>query len=267
MDGTRVGERRPRASRRPWRRVLACAALALLVPACYSDGQFNILGYTTKPNFDRRWKTVRVNIFKNKTFWQITPVAGMEMDLTQAIVQEIRDKTPYHVVGAGQPADTELSGTVIGFTKSILSYNQLYEVRESETTLVCNVVWRECATGKLLSQVGRPTGDLTPPDVPLGPQPLGASSQASGLAAQTPIVSTPGQPSTGPLYAVTPAPAGQGTPPPNPSAPGLPDVLQGVQIRSIAHFRPELGESITTALQKNYSRMGVQIVNMMEVPW
>jgi hypothetical protein len=37
--------------------------------------------------------------------------------------------------------------------------------------------------------------------------------------------------------------------------------------RSVAHFRPELGESITTALQKNYDRIVAQIVSAMEVGW
>ena len=38
-------------------------------------------------------------------------------------------------------------------------------------------------------------------------------------------------------------------------------------VRSTAHYRPELGESITTALQQNYDRMAVQIVAVMEEGW
>ena len=40
-----------------------------------------------------------------------------------------------------------------------------------------------------------------------------------------------------------------------------------VTLRSVAHFRPELGESITTALQQNIDRMAVQIVSVMEKGW
>jgi hypothetical protein len=38
-------------------------------------------------------------------------------------------------------------------------------------------------------------------------------------------------------------------------------------IRSVATFIPELGESRTTALQKNVDNLAVQIVSMMETPW
>lgn len=40
-----------------------------------------------------------------------------------------------------------------------------------------------------------------------------------------------------------------------------------VMITSTADFAPELGESITTAQQKNVNRMAIQIVSMMEKAW
>jgi hypothetical protein len=40
-----------------------------------------------------------------------------------------------------------------------------------------------------------------------------------------------------------------------------------VLVQSIASFIPELGESITTAQQKNVNRLAIQIVSMMESPW
>lgn len=266
MDET-TGSERLQAPRCPRGLVFACAWLTLLLPACYSNGQLNLFGYTTKPNYDTRYKTVRITIFKNKTFWATTPVPGMEMDLTRVLEQYLQDQTPYKVVGAGQPADTELIGTITGFQKLPLIYNQLNEQRAVETTLVCEVVWRECATGKILSQVGRPTGDLTPPDVPLGPQPLGSTPMSSAVLAQTPVASAATQPTTGPLDAVSPL--GGVIPPPNlPTPGGAPQPIpQGVVIRSLGHYQPELGQSITTAMQENYKNMAVQIVSMMEVPW
>src|SRR5262245_53116693 len=47
---------------------LACAGLSVVLPACDPDGNFTILGYTTQPNYDCKYKTVRVPIFQNKTF-------------------------------------------------------------------------------------------------------------------------------------------------------------------------------------------------------
>jgi hypothetical protein len=43
--------------------------------------------------------------------------------------------------------------------------------------------------------------------------------------------------------------------------------LLPVIVRSVAHFRPELGESLTTAEQKNYQRMAVRITEVMEEGW
>jgi hypothetical protein len=40
-----------------------------------------------------------------------------------------------------------------------------------------------------------------------------------------------------------------------------------VIVTATADFAPELGESITTAQQKQINRMAVQIVSMMEKPW
>ncbi len=49
--------------------------------------------------------------------------------------------------------------------------------------------------------------------------------------------------------------------------PHRPADLQGVLVRSLAYYRPELGQSISTAQQDNVNRMADQIVSMMEVPW
>jgi hypothetical protein len=40
-----------------------------------------------------------------------------------------------------------------------------------------------------------------------------------------------------------------------------------VLVRSVAHYRPEIGESLATAQQINCDRMAEQIVNMMETAW
>jgi hypothetical protein len=40
-----------------------------------------------------------------------------------------------------------------------------------------------------------------------------------------------------------------------------------VLVQATANFRPELGESITTALAIAVQRLATQIVSMMEKPW
>ena len=109
--------------------LLACllASYALLSPSCSTwDGHFTVGGYSTRPNYDMRFRTVSVPIFKNRTFWTATPVPGMEMDLTRALVREIEQKTPYKVVQDN--SDTQITGNFDGW----LNINQggEYWIRE-----------------------------------------------------------------------------------------------------------------------------------------
>jgi hypothetical protein len=144
--------------------------LALLLPACEWDGQFTILGYTTRPNYDCSIHTVRVPIFKNVTFWR-----GLEFDLTRAVVREIEAKTPYKVVGPNCDADTELTGTITNFQKNVINRDQLNEVREAETVLTVEVVWRDLRAdhvGEILSRPRPgPNAPVPPPPAPGAPPP------------------------------------------------------------------------------------------------
>jgi Lipopolysaccharide-assembly len=157
---------------------VALLAGILLLPACGSDGQFCILGYTTRPNYNSNIRTVRVPIFKNLTFRR-----GLEFELTRAVVREIEAKTPYKVV-SGDDADTELSGTILTLTKSVINRTQLNEVREAETVLGVEVVWKDLRTGEILSQPPPPPGAPPPPPPPPGqppppPKPVLIQSTAS----------------------------------------------------------------------------------------
>jgi hypothetical protein len=209
----------------------AACVCALLLSACGEGRNFTILGYSTQPNYDTSIRTVRVPIFKN-----LTQRRGLEFDLTRAVVREIELKTPYKVVGANCDADTELTGTIISYNKNILNRNQLNEVREAETTLAVELVWKDLRTGEILT---RPRRGETTPAAPLLPAP--------GLL---------------PGPNATPTPLGGNNPPP-PGTPPQPPVL----VQSVAGFIPELGESLASAYQKNVNRLAVQIVSMMEKPW
>jgi hypothetical protein len=143
--------------------VLLVGFVALALPSCDWDGQFTVLGYTTRPNYDTGIHTVRVTIFKNDTFWR-----GLEFDLGQSLVREIESKTPYKVVGLGCTADTELSGRIISFQKILLNINQLNEVREGQTILRAEVTWTDLRTGEALSA---PKPKELPPGVPPPPKP------------------------------------------------------------------------------------------------
>src|SRR6516162_2683621 len=100
--------------------VLLAGVLAVL-PGCGTwDGNFCILGYTTKPLYDLSIHSVRVPVFKNLTF-----LRGLENQLTEAVVREIHAKTPYRVVQDCEAADTELIGTIVSRNKAVTNLNQL----------------------------------------------------------------------------------------------------------------------------------------------
>jgi hypothetical protein len=242
--------------------VLALAACALVLPSCSGDGHFTVLGYSTKPNYDPNIHTVRVPIFKNHTQMAVTPTVGMEMDLTRAVVREIELKTPFKVVQDCENADTELRGVIIGFSKAMLNYNPFNEVREAETQLVVQIVWRDLRTGKVLSRGPRRPGESADPDQR---QPLLATPDSlfpPGVKVP-PVVSAP----VAPEFV-----AGQNdepiADPENPFIdPATKRPIPPAIVTSTGHFRPELGQSLTTALQENYNRMATAIVSLMETGW
>lgn len=180
----------------------------LLLPACTSDGQLSLLGYTSRPVHDSSIRTVRVPIFKNKTYRQ-----GLEYELTEAVIHEIEARTPWKVVPEGCPADTELVGKIVSRNKNLYLFNQLGETLGAEATMSVEVVWKDLRFGQY------------------GAMPSVASNQ--------------------PLPPVA-------VPPPQPAK---------VLVQSKAAFRPELGQSLTSAENTMTKRMARQIVNMMERPW
>lgn len=202
------------------------AAVTLALPSCGWDGHFTVLGYTTRPNYDPNIHTVYVPIFKNKTIWR-----GLEFQLTKAVQREIESKTPYKVESDCSKADVELLGTIVQFNKNILNLNQLNEVREVETVLGVEVIYRDRRTGEILSNP-RPPGAVSPVAPPIAP--LGGFS---------------------------------GPPPAPPPPPPLLPTVKPVLVQSTAGFVPEIGQSITTAQQQNIDRLAIQIVSMMEKPW
>jgi Lipopolysaccharide-assembly len=238
--------------------LLALAAVALTLPSCESDGNFTVLGYTTKPNYDCSIHTVRVPIFKNRTFRQ-----GIEFELTRAVVREIEQKTPYKVVGPDADADTELTGTILSDIKTTLNVNPLNEIREQETLVSVQVTWQNLRTGEYISNPKKPASASGPALPPLpGAGPI---SVAPGVIASS-GVSAPTAPGAS-IAALTP--------PASATAPvigsdGLPVPVQpaaAVLITATGNFIPELGESLATAQKKAVDRLAVQITSMMEKPW
>lgn len=256
--------------------ILAGGSVLLLLPACEGGGHFNILGYSTRPNYDTRYKTIYLPTFKNLTFYR-----GLEFNLTKALVREIEAKTPYKVVSDRGSADTVLKGTIMSLTKNILNRNQLNEVREAQTVMTAQIIWRDLHTGEILSARRKP-GDLLPPGVAIDTPPvppLVPMGEVPGL--QAGITSAPVMPQTSnpgdramPAPGITPSEGGPGGGPIPPQfgdddddLPPLPPNFQPAVVTSTGDFIPEIGGSMTTAEWQNCTFMATQIVQMMENPW
>ena len=86
-----------------------------------------------------------VPIFGNKTFYR-----GLEFELTEAVIKEIQDRTPYTVADE-RAADTVLRGTVSRVTQTRLSRVRRGGVpQEVEVGLVVDFQWIDLRTGRVL---------------------------------------------------------------------------------------------------------------------
>lgn len=133
--------------------LLSCVALGVAC-GCRHGGDFSILGYTTAPPFDPDIRSVSIPVFKN-TAWHTSPDRGIEVDLHQAIVDELnKRRSPIRVVSDPSRADTELIGTITRIAKIPLNRNLQNQVREFELYVTVELVWRDLRTGRELT--GRP---------------------------------------------------------------------------------------------------------------
>ena len=155
--------------------------LCFVLPACQDDKNFCLLGYTTRPNYREDIKTIRVPIFKSNI--QIDPIReGMEFQLTRAVIREIEAKTPYKVVNSctgDAPADSELIGTIVNYTKTVINRNQQNQIREAEQLLAVELVWRDLRTGEILTAPRTLPPPIQSPDLPPPPPPPPAAVLAA----------------------------------------------------------------------------------------
>jgi hypothetical protein len=236
------------------RRALAAltAAIALMVPACASDMHLDLLGYTTRPRYDTSFRTVRIPMVKNRSNFTVTPVVGQEMDLHRALVREMALRTPYRVCHG--EADTELSVTIRSITKGIINYTQQNNLREAELRVEAEVVWRDLRTGKALTRSSPRPGDQPESEER---QPL-LDEGVSTLPPGSRPVTTPSRPSTPATARADEEPL---------TDPSARRQVVPVIVRASGHYRPELGESITTAQQRAFEQLAVQITQILENPW
>lgn len=142
--------------------LMALVGVAVALPACQSPYEFTLFGYTTAPRHTACVRTVRVPLFKNRTY-----VRGLEVELTDAVVKRINQITPWRVVQSGD-ADAELLGTIVAVVKRPILMNELNEVREADLALGVEIEFRT-ARGDLMILAPQP--EAAPPPSPDAPTP------------------------------------------------------------------------------------------------
>ena len=112
--------------------ILVGLALATLSTGCKTTG------YSIRPPYDTKVKTVYVSVFKSVTFRR-----DINLMLTELVVKEIERRTPYKVVGTPDDADTTLEGTVNFSDKNVVLENPYNLPRQLTTTMVVLATWTD----------------------------------------------------------------------------------------------------------------------------
>jgi hypothetical protein len=125
-----------------WLFASACVLPALLgaLAGCSSDPGS---GYAFAEPYDAGVRTVGVPIFSNQTF-----ARGAELALTDAIVKQIQQQTPWRVVSPDR-ADTVLEGAIVEAELGVLSNSPRTGLVEEQTyRLTVRFAWRDNRTGE-----------------------------------------------------------------------------------------------------------------------
>ena len=107
-------------------------ALAALAPGC------KITGYSIRPPYDTKIKTVYVPVFKSITFRR-----DINLMLTELVIKEIERRTPYKVVGTPEDADSTLEGTVNFSDKNVIVENPYNLPRQLTSTMIVVATWTD----------------------------------------------------------------------------------------------------------------------------
>ena len=93
-------------------------------------------GYSVRPPGYPDVQTVYVPIFRSITFRR-----DVQLMLTEAVIKEIEERTPYKVVGSPEEADTILEGTINFADKNIVVENPYNLPRELNAWVQATVRW------------------------------------------------------------------------------------------------------------------------------
>ena len=117
-----------------------CLAVVPIVGGCASDPS---RGYAFAEPYDASVRTVGVPMFANQTF-----ARGTELTLTDAIIKQIQQQTPWRVVSP-ERADTVIEGVITNAELGVLSNDPDTGLTQEQTyRLTIRFSWRDNRTGE-----------------------------------------------------------------------------------------------------------------------
>lgn len=117
-------------------------AMIPLIPGCSASPN---QGYAFDTTFDESIKTIAVPIFRNETTSR-----GIEVQLTEAVMKQIQQRTPWRLTPADR-ADTTLVGVVTRTNLRALSDDpQTGLVQEQAVQITIRFEWRDNRTGDVI---------------------------------------------------------------------------------------------------------------------
>jgi hypothetical protein len=139
---------------------LAAPLASLLLAGCSADPT---LGYSAASTYAANVSTVAVPVFGNDTFDY-----HAETMLTEAIIKEIQQNTPWRVVDAGA-ADTTINGTIVSSDiRKTATRRGVGYAQEQAIILTVDFEWKDNRTGQILvTRRGFAAAEVFAPSLPV----------------------------------------------------------------------------------------------------
>ncbi len=122
-------------------RILLAAATASLA-GCAADPR---QGYSFESSYAQNVQSISVPVFRNSTFSR-----GIDVELTEAVIAELRKSTPYAIVQSDSP-QTTLRGTITNSELRKLSTGRTTGlVEELAVVMTVDFEWKDNRNGKVM---------------------------------------------------------------------------------------------------------------------
>jgi hypothetical protein len=108
-------------------------------------------GYSIRPPYEHRVRTVYVPVFKSVSFRR-----DLNLQLTKLVQEEIERRTPYKVVGTRDGADATLDGVITLADKNIMVENPENLPRQLIANMTVNVRLTDNTSGETVEELNLP---------------------------------------------------------------------------------------------------------------